>query len=35
MKIEQKKDRAVLTTVIPLELIRKIVAEAPAQLSPK
>jgi hypothetical protein len=35
MKIEQKKNRAVLTAVIPLELIRKMVAEAPAQLSPK
>jgi hypothetical protein len=35
VKIEQKKDRAILTAVIPLELIRKMVAEAPAQLSPK
>jgi hypothetical protein len=35
MKIERKKNRAVLTAVIPLELIRKMVAEAPAQLSPK
>ena len=35
MKIEQKKDRAVLTAIIPIELIRKMVAEAPGQLSPK
>ena len=34
VKVEQKKDRAVLTAVIPMELIRKLVAEAPAQLSP-
>lgn len=34
VKVEQKKDRAVLTAVIPTELIRKLVAEAPAQLSP-
>lgn len=35
VKVEQKKDRAALTAVIPMELIRKLVAEAPAQLSPK
>ena len=34
VKVEQKKERAVLTAVIPTELIRKLVAEAPAQLSP-
>jgi hypothetical protein len=32
--IEHKKDRAVLTAVLPTELIRKIVAEAPSELSP-
>ena len=35
VKVEQKKNRAVLTAVIPTELIRKLVAEAPSQLSPK
>lgn len=35
IKIEQKKDRAVLTAILPTELIRKMVAEAPAELSPK
>lgn len=34
IKIEQKKDRAVLTAVLPSELIRKIISEAPAELSP-
>lgn len=35
VKIEHKKDRAELNAVIPVELIRKMMAEAPAQLSPK
>jgi hypothetical protein len=35
VKVEQKGNRAVLTAVIPLELIRKLVAEAPSQLSPR
>jgi hypothetical protein len=34
IKIEHKKDRAVLTAILPSELIRKIVSEAPAELSP-
>ena len=34
IKIEQKHDRAVLTATVPAELIRKLVAEAPAELSP-
>lgn len=36
IKIERKKnpDRAVLTAILPSELIRKIVSEAPAELSP-
>src|SRR5579864_1185772 len=34
IKIEHKKDRAVLNAVLPSELIRKIVSEAPAELSP-
>jgi hypothetical protein len=34
IKIEQKKDRAILTAVLPSELIRKIISEAPAELSP-
>jgi hypothetical protein len=34
IKIEQKKDRAVVTAVLPSELIRKIISEAPAELSP-
>jgi hypothetical protein len=32
LKIEQNKNRAVVTAVIPVELIRKMVAEAPGQL---
>ncbi len=35
LKVEQKKDRAVLTATAPAELIRKIVAEAPAEVRPK
>ena len=35
LKIEQKKERAVLTASIPVELIRKLVAQAPGELSPK
>jgi hypothetical protein len=34
IKIAHNKDRAVLTAILPSELIRKIVSEAPAQLSP-
>ena len=34
IKIEHKKDRAVLTAVLPSELIRKIVSEVPAGLPP-
>ncbi|MBV9341655.1 MAG: hypothetical protein JO159_12305 [Acidobacteria bacterium] len=33
IKIEQKHDRAVLTATVPAELIRKLVAEAPRELS--
>lgn len=32
LKIEQNKSRAVVTAIIPVELIRKMVAEAPKQL---
>jgi hypothetical protein len=34
IEIEQKKDRAVLAAVLPSELIRKIISEAPSELSP-
>jgi hypothetical protein len=34
IKIEHRKDRAVLTAILPSELIRKLVSEAPAELSP-
>jgi hypothetical protein len=34
IKIDHKKDRAVLTAILPSELIRKLLSEAPAQLSP-
>jgi hypothetical protein len=34
LKVEQKSDRTVLTAVLPTELLRKIVAEAPKQLGP-
>jgi hypothetical protein len=34
IKIDHRKDRAVLTAILPSELIRKLVSEAPAQLSP-
>jgi hypothetical protein len=34
IKIEQRHDRAVLTATVPAELIRKLVAEAPLELSP-
>lgn len=34
LKVEQKKDRAVLTAVVPVELIRKAVSEVPAGLPP-
>ena len=33
IKIEQKHDRAVLTATVPAELIRKLLAEAPRELS--
>jgi hypothetical protein len=32
LKVEQKKDRAVLTAIVPVELIRKAVSELPAGL---
>jgi hypothetical protein len=35
IKIDHKKDRAVLTAILPSELIRKLVSEAPGELSPK
>lgn len=35
LKVEQKEDRAVLTATVPTELIRKIVAQAPAEMGPK
>jgi|SRR5271165_1219940 len=35
LKVEQKKDRTVLTATIPEALLRKVVAEAPGQLAPK
>jgi len=35
LKVEQKSDRAVLTATIPLELIRKVVARAPAEIGPQ
>ena len=34
-KIEQKNERAVLTATVPAELIRKLVAAAPAEIGPK
>ncbi|HKW17450.1 MAG TPA: hypothetical protein VJO35_08090 [Terriglobales bacterium] len=34
LKVEQKEDRAVLTAVLPTELLRKMVAEAPKQVGP-
>jgi hypothetical protein len=34
IKVEQKKDRAVLTASIPADLIRKLVSEGPAQFAP-
>jgi len=35
LKVEQKKDRTVLTATVPAALIRKMVAEAPAEVRPK
>src|SRR5947207_6207222 len=35
LKVEQKKDRAVLTAIVPVELIRKMVAEAPREVGPQ
>ncbi len=35
LKVEQKKDRTVLTATIPEALLQKMVAEAPGQLAPK
>jgi hypothetical protein len=34
LKVEQKKDRTILTALLPTELLRKIVAEAPKQVGP-
>jgi hypothetical protein len=34
LEVDQKKDRTVLTAVLPTELLRKIVAEAPKQVGP-
>jgi hypothetical protein len=35
LKVEQHKDRTVLTATLPAGLLRKMVAEAPAQLAPR
>jgi hypothetical protein len=35
LKVEQKNDRAVLTATVPPELIRKLMAAAPAEIGPK
>ena len=35
LKVEQNKDRTVLTATLPAGLLRKMVAEAPGQLGPK
>jgi hypothetical protein len=35
LKVEQKKDRAVLTAIVPVELIRKMVAEVPREVGPQ
>lgn len=34
LKVEQKNDRAVLTAILPIELLRKMVAEAPKEVGP-
>jgi hypothetical protein len=34
LKVEQKSDRTILTAILPTELLRKIVAEAPKQVGP-
>ncbi|HZQ18867.1 MAG TPA: hypothetical protein VFA90_09100 [Terriglobales bacterium] len=34
LKVEQKDDRAILTAVLPTELLRKMVAEAPKEVGP-
>ena len=34
LRVEQKDDRAVLTAILPTELLRKIVAEAPKEVGP-
>jgi hypothetical protein len=34
LKVEQKGDRAVLSAVLPTELLRKLVAEAPKEVGP-
>ena len=34
LKVEQKSDRTILTAILPAELLRKIVAEAPKQVGP-
>ena len=35
LKVEQKSERAVLTATVPLELIRKLVAQAPGEIGPQ
>jgi hypothetical protein len=35
LKVSQHKDRTVLTATVPVELIRKLVAEAPAEVGPR
>lgn len=35
LKVERKKDRAILTAIIPIAMLKKLMAEAPSQLSPK
>jgi hypothetical protein len=34
LKVEQHKDRAVMTATLPVELIRKMVAAAPSEVAP-
>ena len=34
LKVEQKSDRTILTAILPTELLRKVVAEAPKQVGP-
>jgi hypothetical protein len=35
LKVTQHSDRAVLTAIVPVELIRKLVAEMPSQVGSK